>query len=1184
MSDAASPHTVKQELNGNARARARSPARSDNEDGSEPSDDQHQAKRIKRDAKGKGRAVVQDDEDEADADEQDGDAADEDEDDDEDREEEKVDLSLEKQQLVRDDSGYVTGSIVRIACHSFLTYDSVEFRPGPALNMIIGPNGTGKSTIACAIAIGLGFPAKVLGRSTKLAQYCKNDSNEETWIEIELKGRPGKKNLIVKRILSRDSESTKFFLNGNAAGVKEVAEHMEELQVQVGNLCTFLPQDRVASFAMMSASELLKETQKAAGHAQLSQWHEILIKEYKTSKEAQGEVDRLAEKLKRMQTKQAETEKEVRAFEQRERLEQDLAVVDILVKFAQYMDIYNRLQVARQEKTRVQNEVKELEAKNQPFKDSKDLLEMIVAKSADEQKQLTKQVDRATKDAASKQKAIQATSDEHEEVAQAIDDIKKNEEQRRETIRKHESDIRKYQALVDNEPPEADTSDISRQVADKFTEYRAIDAEIQENNDRGGGVMRQNEQLKRDMEHQQKTLQTLQQVAKIRENNCRQYDSDTWAATEWLRANKHRMQGQVFEPARFNIFPKKHFNGQSLDNKALLNVIEGPIPMSAFSTFLFEYRADYDFMFDELVDRPQRERTGRSLRINGAEIDGNQRLADVPRPLSSEQLTALGLDAYTIDLLDGPEPVLVWLCAAHQLARVPVQLFRRPLDTAGIERSRVVQRYYTLEGSASIRVSNYGRRVSQLEHRQLDWAKILAGGVDQGRVDACNERIQEIVQERQTLKTHFEKLQAATEDLKAQQAQIKEEAAELKREKDRMTQARGTWQKAKARLNAAQASLEKEKKKPSAEQKRAKLTDRLKGIVEKRVRLALEYKDLVDRAADKQEQAIKVHLQALQAECDHNAMQAVVKEKDQELVNKQKELDEAKIQVAALRDEGHVLLAIANQAQEEASGELEDRVLARKGDNFEAISIDELEQERDQLQSNLNCMTSVSPVVLEAYNKRKGEISEYEGKLGLAQEKLDDSNELIAATKNRWLPRLENLVKDVSAKFTASFDTLGLLGEVRLAQQEDYDKWGIEILVSFRDSTDDSTDVTLHVLSGHRQSGGERALTTVTYLLALAELARAPFALVDEINQGMDQRAERNMHKMLVETTCKDDVGQYFLLTPKLLPDLVYHPKMKVLVINVSPWLPSALNLRDIVKQKKRLNKGERPGRAIAAA
>lgn len=65
--------------------------------------------------------------------------------------------------------------------------------------------------------------------------------------------------------------------------------------------------------------------------------------------------------------------------------------------------------------------------------------------------------------------------------------------------------------------------------------------------------------------------------------------------------------------------------------------------------------------------------------------------------------------------------------------------------------------------------------------------------------------------------------------------------------------------------------------------------------------------------------------------------------------------------------------------------------------------------------------------------------------------------------------------------------------------------------------------LTLYLFARAQQ---ERALTTVTYLLALAELARAPFALVDEINQGMDQRAERNMHKMLVETTCSHDVGQ----------------------------------------------------------
>lgn len=46
------------------------------------------------------------------------------------------------------------------------------------------------------------------------------------------------------------------------------------------------------------------------------------------------------------------------------------------------------------------------------------------------------------------------------------------------------------------------------------------------------------------------------------------------------------------------------------------------------------------------------------------------------------------------------------------------------------------------------------------------------------------------------------------------------------------------------------------------------------------------------------------------------------------------------------------------------------------------------------------------------------------------------------------------------------------------------------------------------------------------YLMALAEIARGPFALVDEINQGMDQRVERLVHNQLVATTCTDEVGQ----------------------------------------------------------
>ncbi len=57
-------------------------------------------------------------------------------------------------------------------------------------------------------------------------------------------------------------------------------------------------------------------------------------------------------------------------------------------------------------------------------------------------------------------------------------------------------------------------------------------------------------------------------------------------------------------------------------------------------------------------------------------------------------------------------------------------------------------------------------------------------------------------------------------------------------------------------------------------------------------------------------------------------------------------------------------------------------------------------------------------------------------------------------------------------------------------------------------------------------------------------------------SQGMDNRAERMVHNSMVDVTCKADAAQYFLITPKLLPDLEYHERMKILCVNNGEWLP----------------------------
>ena len=63
----------------------------------------------------------------------------------------------------------------------------------------------------------------------------------------------------------------------------------------------------------------------------------------------------------------------------------------------------------------------------------------------------------------------------------------------------------------------------------------------------------------------------------------------------------------------------------------------------------------------------------------------------------------------------------------------------------------------------------------------------------------------------------------------------------------------------------------------------------------------------------------------------------------------------------------------------------------------------------------------------------------------------------------------------------------------------------------------------------------------------------------------MDQRAERTVHNSMVEVTCNADSAQYFLITPKLLPDLKYHERMKILCVNNGEWLPEEPGLGNMM-------------------
>ena len=71
--------------------------------------------------------------------------------------------------------------------------------------------------------------------------------------------------------------------------------------------------------------------------------------------------------------------------------------------------------------------------------------------------------------------------------------------------------------------------------------------------------------------------------------------------------------------------------------------------------------------------------------------------------------------------------------------------------------------------------------------------------------------------------------------------------------------------------------------------------------------------------------------------------------------------------------------------------------------------------------------------------------------------------------------------------------------------QEDYEKYGIAIKVKFRDTEQ------LRDLTAHRQSGGEKSVSTVLYMMALQEMTHVPFRCVDEINQVITVSRDANI-------------------------------------------------------------------------
>lgn len=264
---------------------------------------------------------------------------------------------------------FAPGAIVRVKVENFVTYEKAEFLPGPSLNMVIGPNGTGKSSLLCAICLGLGYPASTLGRATSFGEFVKH-GKEHAIVEVELQKRPqDRANYVVRLKINREDNTRNFWLNTKSCTHGQIKKLMQALRIQIDNLCQFLPQDKVAEFAGLNSIDLLNKTLQAAAPEEVIQQQVELKKMFDEQRTLQRSMETEGEHLRSLQTRQQGLQADVERLREREQIQKVVTDLKDCRLVAEYNEKKSLFEQTKEQKKRAQQQLARLRELNGPSLD-----------------------------------------------------------------------------------------------------------------------------------------------------------------------------------------------------------------------------------------------------------------------------------------------------------------------------------------------------------------------------------------------------------------------------------------------------------------------------------------------------------------------------------------------------------------------------------------------------------------------------------------------------------------------------------------------------------------------------------------------------------------------------------------------------------------------------------------------
>jgi structural maintenance of chromosomes protein 5 len=1023
------------------------------------------------------------------------------------------------------------------------------------MNMIIGPNGTGKSTVVAAIALGLGASPAVMGRSKNVTEFIKYNTSEST-IEIVLKcedplvkEKSTSKSLpfaVIKRVLRKtkiDESESDWFINGNITNQKMVVQFAQDLGVQISNLCQFLPQDRVSEFAQLTQEKMLEATMLAAAP-------EETIKQFRELCELKKEEKELSSSLKKDQDALTDDQKILKdlqvmrqKFQAREERRKRIELLKRKRPWALYHQARNKYNELKVERDRLRDELEAatLETDQELYKEIKEI-EGKLKISAKKVKQLSGKVFKSRQEAEQVYSEVSHSASVIKDRKAAIIEKRKLIQKTQENYEKERQELRQTDEIISRMKQEMESNEIDANVDAADQEIKRLSKNLGEVESNLTDLTNKKERIaSRGMSLREIEEKTQARIAEVKNIRNRRLDAlarmnqNTAKVLKWLNENPERFQGRIMGPIALDVHVK---------DEKLAQAIESVVSRSVLSSFYCTRVEDID-EFNRIFEE-------KKWNVNIMLLEKYQTGSALPEtPWTRNELKSLGFDCVLSDLIEAPEMVMWALHDHSKIHLIPVCLSNNSaIDVVGCERIRGLMKFLSLESFFEIKRSRYNDQDVAMKSCPLKKGFLLSmdSSANNSELPELQKRVDstrlELQREHEKMKAILSEIDAVSNSIESLKKRIKEcqelkgaalvKLAELKKQELKREKLKRSVRDS---LNFLQNETDE-----------SESLEELKDLIKRRAELLIKLKKTFKVFKETVEICGIEEMSSRLDSMKLKQLEAQMEQRRSVNENLRKRVEQSEQDLSKAKDKAQELLNSADIGRIDADMR---KALSGLSDDLEVIDRQIVEEETLLMATGTGDRFGQSD--LEELEKRAGSVQELEQNIEETKKKISVLRDNLTEIGGIWKRTVDEIIAVISGKFERFFSKIGCAGKVTLGipqdDPSDYSSYSLSILVKFRDTED------LQRLTGQRQSGGEKSVSTILYLLSLQELSRAPFRVVDEINQGMDTTNERKIHALIVETATETQVkqAQYFLITPKLLTGLEYHEKMHILCIFNGP-------------------------------